>query len=103
MKALLEACLWLDDPKHLPRAAQKLALPEYVGTSYETIKSRLVGEHNLGATKARAAILTLKSHFRTAAKSTFRAFVTRSGFCRTSPNSVWKSRPNSTTRAWPNR
>ena len=51
MKALLEACLWLDDPKHLDRAAQKLALPEYVGTSYETIKGRLMGEYELGEGK----------------------------------------------------
>ncbi len=51
MKALLEACLWLDDPKHLDRAAQKLAAPEYVGTSYEVIKERLEGRYELGAGK----------------------------------------------------
>ena len=51
MKALLEACLWLDDPKHLDRAAQKLASPEYVGTSYEVIKERLEGRYELGEGK----------------------------------------------------
>ena len=48
MKALLEACLWLDDPKHLDRAAQKLAKPEYVGAAYENIKGRLEGHYELG-------------------------------------------------------
>jgi nitrate/nitrite transport system ATP-binding protein len=48
MKALLEACLWLDDPKHLDRAAQKLAQPEYVGAAYEVIKGRLMGQYELG-------------------------------------------------------
>ncbi len=48
MKALLEACLWLDDAKHLDRAAQKLAQPEYVGAAYEIIKSRLQGHYDLG-------------------------------------------------------
>ena len=49
MKAILEACLWLDDPKNLDRAAQKLALPEYVGTAYDVIKGRMEGEYKLGA------------------------------------------------------
>ena len=48
MKAVLEACLWLDDPKNLDRAAQKLALPEYVGTAYDVIKGRMEGEYQLG-------------------------------------------------------
>ncbi|BCM89207.1 bicarbonate transport ATP-binding protein CmpC [Abditibacteriota bacterium] len=48
MKALLEACLWLDDPRHLDRAAQRLAAPEYVGTAYEVIKGRLEGVYKLG-------------------------------------------------------
>ncbi|RYX84452.1 ATP-binding cassette domain-containing protein [bacterium] len=48
MKALLEACLWLDDPKNLERAAQKLAKPEYVGVAYEIILERLKGHYNLG-------------------------------------------------------
>ncbi|HEX9997177.1 MAG TPA: nitrate ABC transporter ATP-binding protein [Abditibacterium sp.] len=48
MKALLEACLWLDDAKHLDRAAQKLAKPEYVGAAYEVIKGRLQGHYDLG-------------------------------------------------------
>ncbi len=51
MKALLEACLWLDDPKHLDRAAQKLAAPEYVGAAYEVIKGRLEGHYDLGEGK----------------------------------------------------
>ena len=51
MKALLEACLWLDDPKHLDRTAQKLAAPEYVGTAYENIKGRLEGHYDLGGGK----------------------------------------------------
>ena len=48
MKALLEACLWLDDPRNLERAAQKLARPEYVGVAYEVILERLQGHYNLG-------------------------------------------------------
>ncbi len=48
IKALLEACLWLDDEKNLDRAAQKLAKPEYVGAAYEVIKGRLQGEYDLG-------------------------------------------------------
>ena len=48
MKAILEACLWLDDPKNLDRAAQKLALPHYVGASGEVIKGRMEGHYNLG-------------------------------------------------------
>ncbi len=51
MKALLEACLWLDDPKHLDRTAQKLAAPEYVGTAFENIKGRLEGHYDLGMGK----------------------------------------------------
>ena len=49
MKAILEACLWLDDPKNLDRAAQKLALPQYVGTAYDVIKGRMEGDYKLGA------------------------------------------------------
>ena len=48
MKAILEACLWLDDPKNLDRAAQKLALPHYVGASGEAIKGRMEGRYELG-------------------------------------------------------
>lgn len=48
MKAVLEACLWLDNPKNLDRTAQKLAQPEYAGTAYEVIKGRLIGHYNLG-------------------------------------------------------
>ncbi len=48
MKAILEACLWLDEPKNLDRAAQKLALPQYVGTAYDVIKGRMEGHYNLG-------------------------------------------------------
>ena len=48
MKAILEACLWLDDPKHLDRAAQKLAKPEYVGASGDVIKGRMEGRYELG-------------------------------------------------------
>ena len=48
MKAILEACLWLDDPKNLDRAAQKLARPEYVGAAYDVIKGRMTGEYDLG-------------------------------------------------------
>jgi ABC-type nitrate/sulfonate/bicarbonate transport system substrate-binding protein len=48
MKAVLEACLWLDNPKNLDRTAQKLAQPEYVGTAYEVIKGRLIGHYKLG-------------------------------------------------------
>ena len=48
MKAILEACLWLDDPANLDRAAQKLARPEYVGAAYDVIKGRMVGEYHLG-------------------------------------------------------
>ena len=48
MKALLEACLWLDDPAHLERAAQKLARPEYVGVVAEVILERLRGHYTLG-------------------------------------------------------
>ena len=48
MKAILEACLWLDDPKNLDRAAQKLALPQYVGASGDVIRGRMEGHYNLG-------------------------------------------------------
>lgn len=50
MKAVLEACLWLDNPKNLDRAAQKLTKPEYVGAAYEVIKDRLMGRYDLGGT-----------------------------------------------------
>ncbi len=48
MKAILEACLWLDDPKNLERAAQKLALPQYVGASGDVIQGRMEGHYDLG-------------------------------------------------------
>lgn len=48
IKAVLEACLWLDKPENLDRAAQKLALPEYVGTAVENIAGRLMGTYDLG-------------------------------------------------------
>lgn len=48
MKAILEACLWLDEPKNLDRAAQKLAKPEYVGASGDVIKGRMEGRYELG-------------------------------------------------------
>ena len=48
MKAVLEACLWLDDPRNLDRAAQKLARPEYVGAAYDVIKGRMSGDYELG-------------------------------------------------------
>lgn len=48
MKAVLEACLWLDDPKNLDRAAHKLSKPEYVVAAYDVIKGRMEGEYELG-------------------------------------------------------
>ena len=48
MKAILEACLWLDEPKNLDRAAHKLALPAYVGTAHDVIQGRMEGRYELG-------------------------------------------------------
>ncbi len=50
MKAILEACLWLDEPKNLKRAAHKLALPDYVGTAHDVIQGRMEGRYELGGT-----------------------------------------------------
>ena len=48
MKAILEACLWLDEPKNVDRAAHKLALPAYVGTAHDVIQGRMEGRYELG-------------------------------------------------------
>ncbi len=63
MKALLEACLWLDDPKHLDRTAQHLAAPEYVGAAYENIKGRLEGVYELGEGKGERDLSNSKMAF----------------------------------------
>lgn len=48
MGAVLKACKWLDEAKNRAGAGTVLAKPAYVNTDANTIRSRLVGQYDLG-------------------------------------------------------
>ncbi len=48
MGAVLKASRWLDDLKNRQQFAETLAKPAYVNTQANTIRSRLIGQYNLG-------------------------------------------------------
>jgi nitrate/nitrite transport system substrate-binding protein len=48
MKAIMEACKWLDDMSNRGKAAQWLTKPNYVNAPLQAIESRLKGSYDLG-------------------------------------------------------
>lgn len=48
MKAILEACKWLDDMGNRKKAAQVLTRPNYVNAPLAVIEARLMGSNDLG-------------------------------------------------------
>jgi nitrate/nitrite transport system substrate-binding protein len=48
MKAVLEACIWLDVPANRKKAAGIISKPAYVNAANEVIENRLMGNYNLG-------------------------------------------------------
>jgi nitrate/nitrite transport system substrate-binding protein len=48
MKAIMEACKWLDDMGNRGKAAQWLTKPNYVNAPLQAIESRLKGSYDLG-------------------------------------------------------
>lgn len=46
--ALLEACIWLDQPKNRPETAEILSRPEYVGISSKILEASLLGQFGFG-------------------------------------------------------
>jgi nitrate/nitrite transport system substrate-binding protein len=48
MKAILEACIWLDVPANRKKAAAIIGKAPYVNASADVIESRLMGDYNLG-------------------------------------------------------
>lgn len=48
MKALLEACMWLDNPANRKKAAAIIGKAPYVNAPADVIESRLMGDYNLG-------------------------------------------------------
>jgi len=48
MKAIMEACKWLDVPANRKKAAGILAKPYYVNAPLEVIEARLMGSNDLG-------------------------------------------------------
>ncbi|GAC1448747.1 MAG: CmpA/NrtA family ABC transporter substrate-binding protein [Chitinophagaceae bacterium] len=48
MKAILEACKWLDDMGNRKKAAQVLTRPSYVNAPLAVIEARLMGSYDLG-------------------------------------------------------
>jgi nitrate/nitrite transport system substrate-binding protein len=48
MKAILEACKWLDNRTNRKRAAEIIGRPAYVNAPADVIESRLMGDYNLG-------------------------------------------------------
>ncbi len=48
MKAILEACKWLDDMGNRKKAAQILTRPNYVNAPLAVIEARLMGSNDLG-------------------------------------------------------
>ena len=48
MKALLEACIWLDNPANRKKAAAIIGKAPYVNAPADVIEARLMGDYNLG-------------------------------------------------------
>ncbi|WP_269224339.1 CmpA/NrtA family ABC transporter substrate-binding protein [Flavobacterium sp. IMCC34518] len=48
MKAILEACIWLDNPANRKKAAAIIGKSPYVNAAADVIESRLMGDYNLG-------------------------------------------------------
>ncbi|CAN1493071.1 TauA ABC-type nitrate/sulfonate/bicarbonate transport systems, periplasmic components [Flavobacteriaceae bacterium] len=48
MKAILEACIWLDNPANRKKAAAIIGKAPYVNAAPDVIESRLMGDYNLG-------------------------------------------------------
>lgn len=48
MKAILEACIWLDNPSNRKKAAAIIGRAPYVNAPADVIESRLMGDYNLG-------------------------------------------------------
>ncbi|MES2575266.1 MAG: CmpA/NrtA family ABC transporter substrate-binding protein [Bacteroidota bacterium] len=48
MKAVLEACIWLDNPANRKKAAAIIGKAPYVNAPADVIEARLMGDYNLG-------------------------------------------------------
>ena len=48
MKAVMEACIWLDNPSNRKKAAAIVGKAPYVNAPADVIESRLMGDYNLG-------------------------------------------------------
>lgn len=48
MKAVMEACIWLDNPANRKKAAAIIGRAPYVNAPAEVIEARLMGDYNLG-------------------------------------------------------
>jgi len=48
MKAIMEACIWLDNPSNRKKAAAIIGKAPYVNAPADVIESRLMGDYNLG-------------------------------------------------------
>lgn len=48
MKAVMEACIWLDNPSNRKKAAAIIGRAPYVNAPAEVIEARLMGDYNLG-------------------------------------------------------
>lgn len=48
MKAVLEACIWLDNPSNRKKAASIIGKAPYVNAPADVIENRLMGDYNLG-------------------------------------------------------
>jgi nitrate/nitrite transport system substrate-binding protein len=48
MKAILEACIWLDNPANRKKAAAIIGKAPYVNAPADVIEGRLMGDYNLG-------------------------------------------------------
>jgi nitrate/nitrite transport system substrate-binding protein len=48
MKAILEACIWLDNPANRKKAAGIIGKPPYVNAPADVIEARLMGNYELG-------------------------------------------------------
>ena len=48
MKAVLEACKWLDNRANRKKAAAIIGKPQYVNAPADVIEARLMGDYNLG-------------------------------------------------------
>jgi nitrate/nitrite transport system substrate-binding protein len=48
MKAILEACIWLDNPANRKKAASIIGKAPYVNAAADVIESRLMGNYDLG-------------------------------------------------------